>query len=208
MKSNALVTPSASPDVTASVPSELWHFSFVTHHFCVQGRKRYRNLANLVFTSYKQSEGSNVFLFFGFFFFFLVNFYSWLCQAFNKLWKILKEMGIPDHLTCLLRNLYTGQEVTVRTGHGTTDWFQTGKGVRQGCILSPCLFNFYAEYIMRNAGLDEAQAGIKIAGRNINNLRYADDTTLMIEWRRTEEPLDESERGEWKCWCKAQHSEN
>ena len=97
----------------------------------------------------------------------------------NKLWKILKEMGIPDHLTCLLRNLYTGQEATVRSGHGTTDWFQTGKGVRQACILSPCLFYLYAEYIMRNARLDEAQAGIKIAGRNINNLRYADDTTLM-----------------------------
>ena len=91
------------------------------------------------------------------------------CVDHNKLWKILKEMGIPDHLTCLLRNLYTGQEATVRTWHGTTDWFQTGKGVRQGCILSPCLFNLYAEYIMRNAGLDEAQAGIKIAGRNINN---------------------------------------
>ena len=90
-------------------------------------------------------------------------------------------MGIPDHLTCLLRNLYAGQEATDRTVHGTTDWFQTGKGVRQGCILSPCLFNFYAEYIMRNAGLDEAQAGIKIAGRNINNFRYADDTTLMAE---------------------------
>ena len=95
--------------------------------------------------------------------------------------KILKEMGIPDHLTCLLRNLYAGEEATVRTGHGTTDWFQIGKGVRQGCILSPCLFNFYAEYIMRNAGLDEAQAGIKIARRNISNLRYADDTTLMAE---------------------------
>ena len=90
-------------------------------------------------------------------------------------------MGIPDHLTCLLRNLYAGQEATVRTGHGTTDCFQTGKGVRQGCILSPCLFNFYAEYIMRNAGLDEAQGGIRIAGRNINNLRYADDTTVMAE---------------------------
>ena len=95
-------------------------------------------------------------------------------------WKILKEMGIPDHMTYLLRNLYAGQEATVRTGHGTTDWFQKGKGVHQGCILSPCLFNLYAEYIMRNAGL-EAQAGIKIAGRNINNLRYADDTTLMAE---------------------------
>ena len=99
----------------------------------------------------------------------------------NKLWKILKEMGITDHLSCLLRNLYAGQEATVRTGHGTTDWFQIGKRVHQGCILSPCLFNFYAEYIMRNARLEEAQAGIKIAGRNINNLRYADDTTLTAE---------------------------
>ena len=99
----------------------------------------------------------------------------------NKLWEILKEMGITDHLTCLLRNLYAGQEATVRTGHGPTDWFQIGKGVGQGCILSPCLFNFYVEYIMRNAGLEEAQGGIKIAGRNINNLRYADDTTLMAE---------------------------
>ena len=96
-------------------------------------------------------------------------------------WKILKEMGIPDHLTCLLRNLYAGQEATVRTGHGTTDWFQIGKGVHLGCILAPCLFNFYAEYIMRNAGLEEAQAGIKIARRNINNLRYADDTIFMAE---------------------------
>ena len=96
-------------------------------------------------------------------------------------WKILKEMGIPDHLTCLLRNLYAGQEATVRTGHGTTDWFQIRKGARQGYILSPCLFNLYTEYIMRNARLDEPQAGIKIAGRNINNLRYADDTTLMAE---------------------------
>ena len=96
-------------------------------------------------------------------------------------WKILQEMGIPDRLTCLLRNLYAGQEATVRTGHGTTDWFQIGKGVRQGCMLSPCSFNLYAEYIMRNAGLAEAQAGIKIAGRSISNLRYADDTTLMAE---------------------------
>ena len=102
------------------------------------------------------------------------------CVDHNKLWKI-QEMGIPDHLTCLLRNLYARQEATVRTGHGTTDWFQIGKGVHQGCILSPCLFNLYAEYIMRNAGLEETQAGIKIAGRNINNLRYTDDTTLMAE---------------------------
>ena len=103
------------------------------------------------------------------------------CADYNKLWKILKEMGIPDHLTCLLRNPYAGQEETVRTGHKTTDWFQIGKGGCQGCILSPCLFNFCAEYVMRNTGLDEAQAGIKISGRNINNLRYADDTTRMAE---------------------------
>ena len=117
-------------------------------------------------------------------------------------------MGIPDHLTCLLRNLCAGQEATVRTGH-RTDWFQIGKGVCQSCILSPCLFNFYAEYIMRNAGLEEAQAGIKIAGRNINNLRYADDTTLMPESEEELKSLlmkvkEESE----KCWLKAQHSEN
>ena len=103
------------------------------------------------------------------------------CVHHNKMWKILKEMEIPDHPTCLLRNLCVGQEATVRTGHGTADWFQIGKGVRQGCILSPYLSNLYAEYIMRNAGLEEAQAGIKIAGRNINNLTYADDTTLMAE---------------------------
>ena len=103
------------------------------------------------------------------------------CVDHKKLWKILTEMGIPDHLTCFLRNMYGGQEATVRTEHGTTDWFQMRKGVCQGSVLSPCLFNFYAEYIMRNAGLDEAQAGIKIARRNINNLRYADDTTLMAE---------------------------
>ena len=103
------------------------------------------------------------------------------CMDHHKLWKILRGMGIPDHLTCLLRNLYASQEATVRTGHGTTDWFQIGKGVRQGCILSPCLFNLYAEYIMRNTRLEETQAGIKIPGRNINNLRYADDTTLLVE---------------------------
>ena len=103
------------------------------------------------------------------------------CVDHNKPWKILKEMGIPHSLTCLLRNLYAGQKAAVRSGHGTTDWFQIGKGVRQGCILSPCLSNLYAEYTTRNAGLEDAQAGIKIAGRNINNLRYADDTTLMTE---------------------------
>ena len=138
------------------------------------------------------------------------------CVDHNKLWKILREMAIPDHLTCLVRKLYAGQEATVRTGHGKTDWLQIGKGVRQGCILSPWLFNLYAEYIMRNAGLEEAQAGIKFAGRNINNLRYADDTTLMAESEeelksllvKVKEPFDESERGEWKRWLKAQHSEN
>ena len=117
------------------------------------------------------------------------------CVDHNKQWKILKEMGIPDDLTCLLRNPYAGQEATVRTRHGTTDWFQIGKGICQGCILSLCLFNLYAEYIMRNAGLDEAQAGIKIAGRNINNLRYADDTTLTAE-SETNEPLNDGEKGE------------
>ena len=120
----------------------------------------------------------------------------------NKLWKILKETGIPDHLTRLLRNLCAGQEATVRTGHGTTDWFQIGKGVRQGCILSPCLFNFYAEYIMRNAGLEETQAGIKIAGGNINNLRYADDITLMAESKEVKSLLmkikEESEKANLK----------
>ena len=131
------------------------------------------------------------------------------CVHHNKLWKILKKMGILDHLTCLLRNQHAGQEATVRTGHGTTDWFQIGKGVHQGCILSPCLFKFYAEYIMRNAGLEEAQAGIQIAGRNINNLRYADDTTIMAE---SEEELNsllmkmKEESG--KSWLKVQHSEN
>ena len=120
------------------------------------------------------------------------------CVDHNKLWKILQQMGIPDHLTCLLRNLYAGQEAMVRIGHGTTDWFQIGKGVHQGCLLSPYLFNLYAEYIMRNAGLEEAQAGIKIAGRNINNLRYADDTTLMSESEEElkKVKLTESERGE------------
>ena len=120
----------------------------------------------------------------------------------SKLWKILKEMGIPDHLTCLLRNLYADQEATVRTGHGTTDWFQIGKGVRQGCILSPCLFNLYAEYIMRNAWLEETQAGIKIARRNINKLRYADDNTFMVESEEELKSLDESERESEKVGLK------
>ena len=124
------------------------------------------------------------------------------CVDHNKLWKTLQEMGIPDHLTCLLKNLYAGPEATIRTGHGTTDWFQIGKGVLQGCILSLCLFNLYSEYIMQNARLDEAQAGIKSSGRNINNLRYTDDTTLTAENEELKEPLDESERGKWKSWLK------
>ena len=128
----------------------------------------------------------------------------------KKLWKILKEKGIPHHLICLLRNLYAGQEVTVRIGQGTADWLQIGKGVCQGCILSPCLFNLYAEYIMRNGGLDEAQTGIKISRRNINNLRYADDTTLIAE---SEEELKSllmkvKEESEKVGLLKAQHSEN
>ena len=119
------------------------------------------------------------------------------CVDDNKLWKILTEMGIPDYLTCLLRNLYAGQEATVRTGPGTKDWFQIAKGVCQGCILSPFLFNLYAEYIMQNAGLDEAQAEIKISGRNINNFIYADDdTSLMAESEEELRPLDEGEKGE------------
>ena len=131
------------------------------------------------------------------------------CIDHNKVWKILKEMGITDQSTCLLRNLHASQEATVRTRHGTMNWFQIGKGVCQGCILSPCLFNLYAEYIMRNAGLEEAQAGIKIAGRDNSNLRYADDTTLMAE---SEEELKsllmkvKEERG--KSWLKTQHSAN
>ena len=127
------------------------------------------------------------------------------CVDHNKLGKILKEMGIPAHLTCLLRNLYAGQEATVRTGPGTTDWFQIGKGICQGCILSPCLFNLYAEYIVRNAGLDEAQAGIKIARRNINNLRYTDDTTLMAEREEESKSLLMKVK---EVSVKAQHSEN
>ena len=117
-------------------------------------------------------------------------------------------MGIPDHLTCLLRNLYAGQEATVRTGHGTTDWFQIGKGVCQGYVLSPCLFNLYAEYIMRSAGLEEAQAGIKIAGRNMNNLRYADDTTLMAENKEQKSLLMNVKEDSEKSWLRTQHSEN
>ena len=123
------------------------------------------------------------------------------CVDHNKLWKILQEMGVPDNLTCLLRNLYAGQEATVRTKRGTTDWFKIGKGICQSCILSLLLFNLYAEYIMWNSRLDESQAGMKVAWRNNNNLRHADGR----KWR-TKECLDESERGEWKSWLKTQHS--
>ena len=124
----------------------------------------------------------------------------------SKLWKILKETGISDDLSCLLIKLYAGQEATVRMGHGTTDWFQIGKGVCQGCILSSCLFNFYAEYIMQNAGLDEAQAGIKTARRNNNNLKYADDTILMAESKEElKSHVMNVKEGEWKSWLKTWH---
>ena len=129
------------------------------------------------------------------------------CVNQNKLWEILKEIGIPDHLTCLLRNLYAGQEATVRTDDRTMHWFQIGKGVRQGCILSPFIFNLYAKYLKQNAGLDEAQAGIKIARRNINNLRHADDTTLMAESEEEQKSLLMKVK-EWKSWLKTQHSKN
>ena len=136
----------------------------------------------------------------------------WLCQSLcvdhNKLWKILKDMGIPGYLTCFLRNLYVGQKATVRTGHGTTDWFKIGKEVRQDCTLSPGLFNLYAEYFMWNIGLDESPVGIKTAGRNINNFRYANDITQMAESEGTKKPLDEGERGVWKSWLETQHSKN
>ena len=126
----------------------------------------------------------------------------------NKLWKILQELGIPDHLTCLLRNLYAGQEAIVRTGHGTADWFQIGEGVCQGCILSPCLFTIYAEYLMRNAGPYEVQAGIKIAERKINNLRYTDVTTLMAESEELKSLLMKVKEESGKSLLKTQHSEN
>ena len=126
----------------------------------------------------------------------------------NKLWKILKEMGIPEHLTCLLRNLCAGQEATIRTGHGTTDWFQIGKGVRQGCVLSPCLFNLHAEHILWNVGLDEAQLKSTLQGEMSITSDMQMTPPLGRKWRGTKEPLDESERGEWKIWHKAHCSEN
>ena len=152
-------------------------FTFIKRLFSFRkGRETRDQIANIPWIIEKAREFQK-----NIYFCFIDNAKAFDCVDHNKLWKILKEMGIPDHLTCLLRNLYPGQEATVRTGHGTTDWFQIGKGVHQGCIFSPCIFNLYAEYIMRNAGLEEAQAGIKISRRNINNLRYADDTTLMAE---------------------------
>ena len=141
-----------------------------------KGRGTRDQIANICWIIKKSTEFQK-----NIYFCFIYHVKAFDCVNHNKLWKILKEMGTPDHLTYLLRNLHTGQEATVRTGHGTTDWLQIGKGICQGCILSPCLFNLYAEYLMRNAGPEEAQAGIKIAGRNINNLRYADDTSLMAE---------------------------
>ena len=141
-----------------------------------KGRGTRDQIANICWITGKARElQKNIY------FFFIDYVKAFDCVDHNRLWKIPQEMGIPDHLTCLLRNLFAGQEATVRTGHGKTDWYKIGKGVCQDCILSPCLFNLYAEYTMRNAGLDEAQAGIRIAGRNINNLRYADDATLMAE---------------------------
>ena len=141
-----------------------------------KGRRTRDQIANILCIITKAKEFQK-----NIYFYFIDYAKAFDCVDHNKLWKIFQEMGIPDHLTWILRNLYTGQEATVRTGQGTTDWFQIGKGVHQGCILSPCSFNLYAEHIMRNAGLEEGQAAIKIAGRNINNLRYADDTTLMAE---------------------------
>ena len=146
-----------------------------------KGRGTRDQIANICWIIKKAREFQKKYLFPSIYFWFIDYAKAFDCVDHNKLWKILKEMGIPDHLTCLLRNLYAGKEATVRTGHGTTDWFQIGKGVCQGYILSPCLFNLYARYIMRNAGLEEAQAGIEIARRGINNLRYVDDTTLMAQ---------------------------
>ena len=143
---------------------------------CRKGRGTTDQIANICWIIEKARESKK-----NIYFFFIDYAKAFDYVDHSKLWKIIQETGIPDHLTCLLRNLYAGQEEIVRNGHGPTDWFQIGKGVRQGCMLSPCLFNLYAEYIMRNTGLEEAQAGIKTAGRNINNLRYADDTTLMAE---------------------------
>ena len=142
----------------------------------IKGRETRDQIANICWIIKKEREFQK-----NIYFSFIGYTKAFDCVDHNKLWKILKEMGIPHHLTCLLRNLYPVQEATVKTGHGTTDWFQIAKGIRHSCMLSPCLFNIYAEYIMRNAGLYETQAGVKIAGRNINNLRYVDDTTLMAE---------------------------
>ena len=161
-----------------------------------KGRGTRDQIANICWIIKKQEFHKNIY------FCFIDYAKAFDCVNHNKLWKILKEMGIQDHLSCLLRNLYAGQEATVRTGHGTTAWFQIGKGVRQGCILSPCLFNFYAEYIVRNAGLEEAQAEIKIAGRNINNLRYTDNTILMAESEELKRLLMKVKEGSEKVGLK------
>ena len=167
-----------------------------------KGRRTRDQIANILWIIKKAREFQK-----NIYFCFIDYVKSFVCVDHNKLWKIIKEMGIPGHLICLLRNLYAGQESTVWTGLGTTHWFQIGKGVNQGCTLSPCLLDLYAEYIMRNAVLEEAQAGIRIAGRNINNLICRWCHPYGRKWRRTKEPLDESER-KWKILLKAQHSEN
>jgi len=155
-----------------------WTMNFQMFKLDLEGRGTRDQIANTLWITEKAREFQK-----NIYFCFIDYVKAFDCVDHNKLWKILKEMRIPDYLSCLLRNLYEGQEATVRTGHGTTDWFQIGKVVRQACISSPCLFNLHAEYIMRNAGLDETQAGIKIARRNLSNLSYADDTTLMAESR-------------------------
>ena len=165
-----------------------------------KGRRTRDQIANICWTMEKAREFQK-----NIYFCFIDYAKAFDCVDHNKLWKIMKKMGIPDHLMFLLRNLYAGEKATVRTGHGRTDWFQIGKGECQSCILSPCLFNLNAEYTMRNAWVEETQAGIKIARRNINNLGYADDTTLITESKEKLEPLDKSERGEWKYWLKTQH---
>ena len=167
------------------VPGTLFQPSFFSQLLLtVDGKYKHQPQSSVIKLPYTNTDFNSIYLCF-------IDYAKALdCVDHNKLWKILKEMGIPDQpLTCLLRNLCAGQEATVRTGRGSTDWFQIGKGVRQGCILSPCLFNLFVEYIMRNAGLDEAQAGFKIAGRNISNPRYADDTTLMAESKEGQKSL-------------------
>ena len=191
-----------TPSLTSLLLMDIWSLACFNQAGFRKGRGTRDQIANIcwIIEKAREFQKHNYFCF-------IDHAKTFDCVDQNKLWKILKEMEIPDHLTCLLRNLYAGQEATVRNGHGTT--VPNRKRSMSGCILSPCLFNLNAEYIMRNAGLEEAQAGIKIARRNINNLRYADDTTIYgRKWRRTKVPLDKSKRGEWKSWLKAQLSEN